>query len=190
MFSIYSVVNCVMTGISGQKTALVLDSDMASALTIVRSLKRKGIVVDLAGADAQVASRYSRAIDEFLLYPDPLMDADPFLQWLQQRLLAKSYDLVIPVTERTLVPISEQRERFVAWNIAMADDDSLAAVLDKNLTIELAERLNLPVPSSDQVGSIEQLQDLVAKKQEDIRYPIVVKPARSVGKSTGGRTPA
>jgi predicted ATP-grasp superfamily ATP-dependent carboligase/protein-tyrosine-phosphatase len=162
-----------------QQSVLVLDGDMVSALTIARSLFRQGIRVDIASQQQGVVAAYSRAVSSCHCYPDPLTQEDSFLAWLEQHLAAQYYDLVIPVTERTLVPISHNRARFADYTIAMAEQSGLEVVLDKARTVSLANELGIPVPASINVHTLEEL----AAVEPSLTYPVVIKPARSVGRS-------
>ena len=161
---------------------LVLDADLVPALTVVRSLVKQGYLVDIASAvEAPIAS-YSRRVADKWRYPDPLAGEAPFLTWLEAQLAARHYDLVIPVTERTLVPLSAHRHRFGATRIAMPDARSLNQVLDKAETCRLAESLDVAVPRSVCLSDIGQL----ASHASELTYPVVVKPSRSVAAAGSG----
>lgn len=156
---------------------LVLDGDMPSTLAIVRSLARRGIAVDLAYHTARPVAAYSRWVASTYFCPDPLAERVEFLNWFEGHLAAQDYSLIVPVTERTLVPISQQRERFGTAVIAMPSQASLELVLDKSRTFALAEELSIGVPKGLLIESAEDLEHLHLPDD----FPVVVKPARSVG---------
>jgi len=161
---------------------LVLDADLAPALSIVRSLVKQHHLVDVASSvNAPIAS-FSKGVAACLKYPNPLSSEELFLAWLEQHLAAVHYDLIIPVTERTLVPLSAHRQRFANAKIAMADVDSLNRVLDKAETFRLAESLGVAVPHSLYLTDIDQLADYGGQ----LTYPVVVKPSRSVSADDAG----
>ena len=160
----------------------MLDADMVPALTISRSLSRRGCIVDTASSVARPITGYSNSIESVFLYPDPLSAEDDFLQWLVRHTKELDYDLVIPVTERSLVPISSHRDLFGHVRIAMSSAASLELVLDKEQTMALAERVGVPVPGGVTVSSREELiGHLLA-----VSYPVVLKPTRSIGTKDGG----
>jgi protein-tyrosine-phosphatase/predicted ATP-grasp superfamily ATP-dependent carboligase len=170
-----------MTTLAGRKV-LVLDADMVPALTITRSLAAQSCVVDVAShVAAPIAGRSRRAARKFR-YPSPLASPAKFVDWLCHHLAAEHYDLVIPVTERTLVPLSNARQRLSAAKVAMPGEHSLTLVLDKAQTLTLAQELGVAIPRSVTVASLEELNDI----QETLHYPVVVKPARSIGSKDGG----
>ncbi len=167
-------------GQKSQGKVLVLDGDMVSALSVARSLHRRGLEVHVASHITATLSRYSRAVDRYFVCPDPMGSAALFLVWLQALIRKERYSLVIPVTERTLVPIHNSREQFAHLPVAMAGKSSLDQVLDKKLTFELAERIGVPVPRSQLVATVADLPVL----SDWVHFPVVVKPGSSMGESS------
>jgi len=163
---------------------LVLDADLAPALAIARSLHRYGLTVDVASATEQPIAGYSRAAHTSFRYPDPLTDEPNFIGWLSDHIAETPYALVIPVTERTVVPIANHRARFGTTQLAIASDTALAAALDKSRTLDLARELGIPAPRTATIEDIGQL-DLRAT---EFGFPVVIKPARSFGARDNQRT--
>lgn len=155
---------------------LVLDADQVSALAVVRSLSRRGYIVEIASASEAPIASFSRAARRCWRYPDPLLDELAFLAWLQEHLALQTYDLLMPVTERTLVPLSRNCQQFAEVPLAMAEVDSLNRVLDKAETFRLAAALDICVPASIPLRDIGELAACAA----GIAFPIVVKPSHSV----------
>ena len=162
---------------------LVLDADQASSLAIVRSLARRGLRIHVASTGQDAIARRSRHVAACWEYPDPLASAPAFLDWMQSHLASNAYDLVIPVTERTVIPLAQERHRFAPRLIAVADADALAAVVDKQRTVALAQSLGILVPRAESVADLSEATAAAAR----IGYPVVVKPARSVGSRDGQR---
>lgn len=165
------------------RPVLVLDADQPSALSIVRALGRKGLCVHVASAASAPLAGYSRFAIETLRYPDPLREESGFIAWLSERLSQQDLELVIPVTERTLVPILRHRGSLDDSRLAMAPSEALEQVLDKERTIELASSLGIPVPKSLNIGSLNDIEQAEAA----LGYPMVVKPSRSVGQDSQQR---
>jgi predicted ATP-grasp superfamily ATP-dependent carboligase/protein-tyrosine-phosphatase len=161
---------------------LVLDADMVPALTISRSLSRKRCEVSIGSHTASPLSKFSNAVNAWYRYPDPLADSEAFVSWLIGHTQENHYELIIPVTERTLVALSGRRERFAHVKIAMPDIQSLELVLDKSKTIALADRLGVPRPQGLMLTSIDHLSEL----KQTLKYPLVLKPVRSIGSTQGG----
>ncbi|MCB1689010.1 MAG: ATP-grasp domain-containing protein [Halioglobus sp.] len=161
---------------------LVLDADLVPCLTISRSLSRRGCTVDAASHTLRPLSRYSNAVNTIFQYPDPMAAPEAFVDWLLEHVRTTDYDLVIPVTERTLVVLSERRERLSHINIAMPEAASLEVALDKAQTLELADRVGVPRPLGVTLTSIDDLGEL----KKVLKFPVVLKPARSIGSAAGG----
>ena len=162
---------------------LVLDGDQASALTIVRSLGRRGLVVHVGSSEPSPLAGYSRHVRQRLRYPDPLKAEADFIDWLRNQTSSQRYGLVIPVTERTVVPMLRHRASFDDSRVALAPSDALEQVLDKDRTLRLAATLGIATPRSVPVAALADLGAAAAA----LGYPVVVKPARSVGQGDGQR---
>lgn len=167
---------------------LVLDADQASALAIVRSLARQGLTVRVAASgDGAIAAR-SRHVTEALRYPDPLREAAAFVDWVAERQRSQPQELVIPVTERTVVPLMRAHARLPdAARLAIAPPAALEQVLDKSRTVALARELDVPVPHSWPVEALDALDAFLAMMDgpQGWGWPVVVKPTRSVGQGGG-----
>jgi len=161
---------------------LVLDADMVPSLTISRSLSRQQCVVDAASHTLNPLAKYSNAVSGIYQYPDPLGAPEAFVEWLLEHVRTHHYDLVIPVTERTLVALSERRESLHHVKIAMPSAHSLEVALDKSQTLALADKVGVPRPRGMTLTSIQELADL----KKSIKFPVVLKPTRSIGSGEGG----
>lgn len=89
---------------------------------------------------------------------------------------SQSIDLVIPVTDWTLGPISKQRDRFVGLcSVALPPNLAFSGVSDKHHTIKLAESLGIGVPRTLLIESTHDLAQL-----QGMNFPAVVKDRFSV----------
>ena len=156
---------------------LILDADFVAALTILRSLSRQGIYCDIASAISKPLCQSSRHAKSFFKYPDPLVKTDDFVNFIANLLQENQYDLVIPVTERSLIPLSESN-KLEPWRnqLAIAEKNSLAQVLDKSKTLELAKTLDISIPFSHPVSTMQEVESLA----DNLDYPVVLKPVQSI----------
>ena len=160
---------------------LVLDADMVPALTISRSLARRGCIVEIASHTSKPLTGYSNAVSSTYQYPNPLLHTSEFVEWLSQHGRREHYDLIMPVTERTLVPLSRHRERLQHLKIAMPNANSLEVALDKSQTLKLAEQVGVPSPVGVSLSSMDDLAAVLST----VNYPVVLKPSRSLGSADG-----
>ncbi len=108
--------------------------------------------------------------------------ADPaaFIAWMEEHARQRSYDLIIPMTDETLLPMSDERERLqLHATIALPPTDALATFVDKARTVELAGRLGVAFPASCLCASVDEIVEAAAQ----FGLPMALKPSRSVARS-------
>ncbi|MDD4914517.1 MAG: ATP-grasp domain-containing protein [Methylococcales bacterium] len=166
---------------------LVLDGNQFSTLSIVRSLGRKNISVTVAcvaGSGSGIAA-CSRYVGHTVSYADPIAHPDDFVENIIEIVSKNSFDLVIPVTENTALPLAKQRATIEQYCLlALPDNGSLELAIDKNQTFQIAEKENVPVPGGITIDSLDELTALL----KDMVYPVVIKPSKSVAETSAART--
>ena len=156
---------------------LVLDGHSAAALATTRSAGRSGHWVAVAANQGLFApaklSRYCQAAFE---YPISTTEPHEFLDTIYRLACSEAIDLIIPVTDWTVGPLSLQRERFAgSCKVALPSADALDLTADKYRTIKLAESIGIRVPRT-----------LLVKSPDDVstwgstEIPAVVKDRFSV----------
>jgi len=156
---------------------LVLDGHSAAALAFTRSLGRAGHWVAV-GANRGIfaptfLSRYCRLRLE---YPVSTDDSRAFASAVAEFAQANSIELIIPITEWTTLPLSQQRSLIEKiCPVVLPDDESLQVAADKYRTIELARSLGIATPETRLVHSMQDLE-----LNEAMQFPVVVKDRFSV----------
>jgi predicted ATP-grasp superfamily ATP-dependent carboligase len=165
------------------RRALVTDAGRSSAISIIRSLGRRGwqvVAADASPASAGFASRYAA---ERLVHPDPAREPDAAVDVLLEAAAAHQIDLVVPVTDELVLPLAAARDRLPpGCALAVADDAGLAATGDKAATLGLARELGLPTPCT----AVVRTQEEARAAAPGLGWPVVVKPARSRVRSEQG----
>jgi predicted ATP-grasp superfamily ATP-dependent carboligase len=156
---------------------LVLDGHSAAALSVTRSAGRAGHWVAVgANRGAFAAAKLSRYCHLTLDYPVSTSEPGPFVDAVIEFVRANQIDLVIPVTDWTLGPLSAERDRFHAvCRVAMPSHSAVEFASDKFRTIELAQQIGIAVPKTRLLRSPD---DLISAK--DCGFPSVVKDRFSV----------
>lgn len=163
-------------GGSGSKTVLVTDTDRGSAIAFIRSLGQLGWRVIAADANPRSLGFRSRYVDKHFVYPDPNQHPNEFVDLILQKASELDVDLIIPVTDETIHPLAHARPRFDGLcQLAIAEANALAQVTDKSKTLELAEKLDVPVPTTYVVHTVEEARAAM----ESLSWPVVIKPAVS-----------
>ena len=162
---------------SACRQVLVLDADQLSTLAVVRSLGRHGCAVTAAAASPHAIAFQSRYASQHLIYPDPLQQHRAFLEWLTNTLTNHSFDLMIPVTDRSIVPILTIRNALEALSpIAIAPNPVMEQVVSKCRMHSLAREAGLDVPESWIVKAPAALDTIDPRNG----FPLVVKAERSL----------
>lgn len=167
---------------------LVLDGNENQAVACVRSLARAGRSV-VVGSDSSWSkagwSRFSRGSFQ---YTPPQADAHAFVEGIVEEVKREPGTLVLPMTERTTLPLSFEREKIFAagGRLALPPHETLLRAFDKQQTTRLAESLGIAVPRTSLVSDSEQARALAASSS----YPQVLKARTSEEISDDGKVQA
>lgn len=167
-----------------QQTALILGVDDRAALSVVRSLGRRGVTVDVGcDFDGSIVP-LSRHVRDTIRLPHAGTRPDEWLAALKAQLAATRYDLVIPTADNYLVLCVEHREALGALaTFAIPDDRGFEYTYRKSRTFELAESLGVPLPRSLRVETLADLENRPA----EFAAPVIIKPISSKVWSEEGR---
>lgn len=156
---------------------LVLDGNENQAVAAARSLACAGHRVHVGAPTSWSKAGWSRAATGAFRYPSPQADADAFVEAIAAEVARHDRPLVLPMTERTTLPLSHHRERLAAAGarLVLPAHDVVLRAFDKRRTSELARTLGIPVPRSVLIGSPEEARTLAP----GLPYPVVLKPATS-----------
>ncbi|MBW2269404.1 MAG: ATP-grasp domain-containing protein [Deltaproteobacteria bacterium] len=157
-------------------TALVTDAGRGSAISIIRSLGRKGWCVVAADQSPTSPGFRSRYAGQTLVYPSPRASSDDFVAAILAGARHHEVDLVVPVTDDALHPLAARRQEFAGVSrLAIAEPDALARVCNKERTLELARALGVPTPRTLSVRTVAEAE----RRAADLTWPVVVKPESS-----------
>jgi predicted ATP-grasp superfamily ATP-dependent carboligase/protein-tyrosine-phosphatase len=156
---------------------LVLGEDNRNCLTIVRSLGRQGLEVWLGPETRDSIVPRSRYVRRTIPMPSTKERVNAWLDRLEELLSREKLDLVIPSSDHELVPMAQQRARFEPLaRLAIPDDFGFEHTYLKSKTLELADRVGVPIPRTTLV---EKPEDLAAIVDENPAFPLIVKPVSS-----------
>jgi predicted ATP-grasp superfamily ATP-dependent carboligase len=165
-----------MAANSNPQKILVTDAGRGSAITVIRSLGRRGWHVIAADSNPNSLGFRSRYANDTLVYPPADTDAQGMTQALQAAVRERKVDLLIPVTDAIILPLIEIRDSFEGiCKLALPETTSLGIVTDKLKTLELADRLGVPTPRTRLVETVNEAREAAA----GMGFPIVLKPQAS-----------
>lgn len=156
------------------KRVLVLDGDSQASLSVLSSLGRRGVSLDVGAAERGSVGAHSRYADEELVYPDPATDPTAFVDALTAALEDGDYFAVIPTRDDTTTVLSRNKQRIEATGtIAGVEDwERFSRVADKARTADFAAGLSVPMPATWAPDSLEAVEDIA----DEVPYPALVKP--------------
>ena len=156
-----------------QATVLVTDASRGSAVSIIRSLGRRGMHVIAADSEARSPGFYSRYAAGRLRYPRPDESPEEMVEVLLAAARTRRIDLIVPVTDETILPLVAARERFAdVCRLAVPDTRALGTSRDKMATFELAAELGIPLPRTELVSTVDE----ALRAAPALGWPVVLKP--------------
>ena len=162
---------------------VVLDGGERASLAVVRSLGHAGYAVHVGAASPHSLAGGSRYSMSESLLPDPLSSGTGFVDAVAALVARTKATVLIPVTEASALKVLEQRSRFGDTVIPLPGLPTFQRVCDKVEVLRVAEATGISAPSRRTVTSREEL----ALALDPLRFPVVLKPARSVSDSGGTR---
>lgn len=163
---------------------LVTDGEQRAALAVVRSLGRAGyrpFVCSVSGRSLAGSSRF--AVGETAV-PDPLREPARFGEALLELARQRSARLVLPSTDAALLALLPLQERFASAKLPFVDSGRFRRISDKALLLATAPEVGIAVPRQCPAPDRQAAEAAV---KGGLAYPLVLKPARSVGESAGRR---
>jgi predicted ATP-grasp superfamily ATP-dependent carboligase len=163
---------------------LVLDGNENQAVACVRSLARAGYTVCVGAASTWSKASLSRFCRNTFTYPAPEEDAADFVRCIIQEVGRQPGSLVLPMTERSTLPLSERRAEVVAagGHLVLPPHETVLRAFDKLQMIRLGESLGMSIPQTVLVESLEKARELASS----LWYPVVLKPRSSNEVTLGG----
>jgi predicted ATP-grasp superfamily ATP-dependent carboligase len=164
------------------KSVLVTDGDQRAALAVVRSLGRAGYEVHVCSVRRKSIAGASRYSSGNHAVADPLRHSELFLSDLERVAAATRADVLIPISEASLLVVLPKREQF-SCAIPFADANAFDRVCDKQAVLQMARTHGIAVPGQAVVAKAADISLL----DDSLRFPLVLKPSRSVAGQDGKR---
>jgi len=166
---------------SARGSVLVTDGNERAALAIVRSLGRLGYRVVVCSSRRTSLAGASRFAAADLQVPDAIAEPESFVGAIRAAIDRFHVDILLPVSEPALLAILPAQ--FPGVCIPMPSDASFRRISDKAEVLRAASTVGLPIPAQ----RVARSRDEASAMADDLEYPLVLKPSRSVGESGGQR---
>lgn len=154
---------------------LITDPEQRAALACARALSSGGYRVMTIGPSAGLAG-VSRATERHLPGPPSLGARDAYLVAVAAAVAEWKVDVVVPISDAASDVLLDHQGR-VACRVAGPDIRAYRYASDKLAIREDAEAVGIMVPAQRLLNTPADVASLTA----DFRYPVIVKPSRSVG---------
>jgi predicted ATP-grasp superfamily ATP-dependent carboligase len=168
-----------------RRTVIVTDGEQRAALAAVRSLGAAGyrcIVTSSSRASIAAGSRFAART---VTVPNALERPTHFAEAIVGLVAAERAAVVLPIAEQSILAILPVRARLSPAIVPFPSLASFTALTDKERLLEEASKLGIAIPAQEIVRDVGAGASLDLSR---LRYPIVLKPARSVSEHGGVRT--
>ena len=170
-------------GEPGRYDVLVLDAAYKQSLASARSLGRAGLRVAMAECFVECdpalpvpgfQSRYSSCNVVLPSYAaDPGVFAAAVLEFVREH----PTRVVLPTGDGVISALIPHRDKFSALGcvVALAPNSALEIATDKDRTLEVAQKLDIGIPKTKRIDSLDDLPAVLA----EFTFPFVLKPTVS-----------
>jgi predicted ATP-grasp superfamily ATP-dependent carboligase len=156
----------------------VTDGHWRKSLAAVRALGRKGIRVTVGESTRLATAAFSKYCHRAVIYPSPHHRTSEFVNFLFKSLSRGSYQMLLPMEDKTLDLISQYHSEFSRLTyLPVVSFEKLQFAQRKDKILQLAETLGIPIPKTWYVDDISQINIL----KNSLSYPVVIKPQVSSG---------
>jgi len=159
-----------------QEKILILDANQRSALAATRSLGQKDLLVVCADESKKTLAGASKYASDNITYPSPYTEQDKFIDQLISSIKSMDIRYLLPMTDITSELALKNKSRLCDVNILLPDYQSYMFVSDKYQLLEMSLKEDIPIPKTLFIKN----QDELLLNIDNINYPVVVKPNRSI----------
>ncbi|OGI15942.1 hypothetical protein A3K63_01130 [Candidatus Micrarchaeota archaeon RBG_16_49_10] len=168
-------------------SVIVTGGEERIGLNVFKSLRKRGVDVTVSGDNKLSCAFYSKYTQNFFVYPRPESSINAYLEKMLEVTKKKRPEMIFPVNDSTLIPISKYREKFMRYTkLPIPDDETILETHNKTKTIKRAIENDIPVPDTHFPKTVKEVERL----SMDLEYPVVIKPESSkiwVGNKIAGK---
>jgi predicted ATP-grasp superfamily ATP-dependent carboligase/protein-tyrosine-phosphatase len=162
-----------------KRPTLILGFEPRIVIPIARSLHEHNVRVTAAAFSGGAGRTSSRAIQEFLSLPNPGDDLDRCLSAITALIRKEQFDFLIPCSDSTLLATSQLYDQLNGLlALSCPPPPIIERVLEKRITLAVAERCGVPIPATFHISSLEELEAV----RDRLTFPIICKPSRKQGR--------
>jgi predicted ATP-grasp superfamily ATP-dependent carboligase len=163
---------------------LITDGEQRAALAVVRSLGRAGHRVIVTANEPRSLAGSSRFAAARETVPDPLAEPGSYARRIAELVARWKVEVLLPITDASLMAILAAPGGWNGIALPFADLVRARQASDKALLTSLAPTVGIAVPEQLKLGSPAERATLDVER---LKFPIVLKPSRSVATDSAGR---
>lgn len=150
------------------------DGNTRAALAITRSLGKAGHWIAVGEGSRRSLAGASKYCAERFRYTSPAINLMKAIAELASEVKRRNIDLLIPVADKTLLPVIEfQKEYFGQVKVPFPDYQTIMRATEKFGLFKLAQDCGVPIPRTVFVeGPPEEFMSRCA----ELQFPVVIKP--------------
>jgi len=154
-------------------SVLVDRADSGVALTIVRSLGRRGVDVTAAASKKHALTFYSKYCKRKLQYPSPKREKELFIKKILEFVKNNNYEVLFTLGGIEMELISQYRHEFSSYvKIPLVNHETLMKARDKGQVLKIAMENDIPCPETHFPEKVSDVEEIKNK----LNYPVVIKP--------------
>jgi len=152
---------------------LLTGAETHQGMIVIRSLAKRGVRMLVTGPDPNSICFHSKHITDKAQLPSAETEKEAFVDPLLGLVEKHNIPLIFPVTETSLIPLDEQRQRVdKAARLMAPPSEVIRAGIDKKVQIDTAMRLGIPTTETLYPETVEEAIDFA----ERVNYPVIFKP--------------
>jgi predicted ATP-grasp superfamily ATP-dependent carboligase len=154
------------------------DGHWRKSLAAVRALGTHGVRVTVGESTRLATAAFSKYCYRAVVYPSPLFNPTAFIDFIEKELSRRSYQMLIPMEDETMILISRYRSELSRWTyLPVPSYQKLRFAQNKEKVLKLAEKNGIPIPKTWYINDVSMLNSL----KDKLPYPVVIKPINSAG---------
>jgi predicted ATP-grasp superfamily ATP-dependent carboligase len=167
-----------------RRTVIVTDGEQRAALAAVRSLGAAGYRCIVTSSSRPSIAGGSRFVTRTVTVPNALERPIEFADAIAELVAAERAAVVLPIAEQSILAILPVVTRLSPAIVPFPDITAFSTLTDKERLLEEASKLGIAIPAQE---IVRDFNSVASMDLSQLRYPIVLKPARSVSEREGVR---